>query len=167
MTTRLIRQFSPAWAHRSANPFIYLACPYTSPEPETRQTRVEVASVVAAQLALAGKAVYSPITHGHPMAQHLPSCLGTDHDFWMQHCLPILAAADELWVLPLRGWDSSRGLAEEWAFAQDHGIPVKVIDRLPAPWGNYLAVEPPKKDCEHVGWYDAGTLPVFSWRAAQ
>jgi len=157
MSTRILRQFSPSWAHRSANPFIYLACPYTSLDRETRQTRVEVASVVAAQLALAGKAVYSPITHGHPMAQHLPPSRLADHDFWMSQCLPILAAADELWILPLHGWDTSRGVAEEWAFAQDHGIPVKIINGLPAPWGDYLVGDNAKKNCEHVCWFDAPT----------
>lgn len=138
MSTRIIRQFSPAWAHRSANPFIYLACPYTSPDREVRQTRVEVASVVAAGLAVAGKAVYSPITHGHSMSQHLPPSLLDKHDFWMNQCLPILAAADELWLLPLSMWDYSKGVAEELAFAHEHGIPIKFISHLPEPWGKYM-----------------------------
>jgi hypothetical protein len=155
MSTRLIRQFSPSWAHRSANPFIYLACPYTSLDREVRQTRVEVASVVAAGLAVMGKAVYSPITHGHSMAQHLPTSLLADHNFWMGQCLPILAAADELWILPLQGWETSRGVAEEWAFATAHGIPVKMLNGLPAPWGNYLAGERPNKNCDGFCWHDA------------
>lgn len=139
MSTRLIRHFLPSWSHRSANPFIYLACPYTSPDPEVRQTRVEVASVIAAGLAVAGKAVYSPITHGHPMSQHLPPRLLKDHDFWMGQCLPILAAADELWLLPMEGWSVSRGVREELAFAEQHGIPVKFISHLPEPWDRYIA----------------------------
>lgn len=138
MSTRLIRRFLPNWSHRSANPFIYLACPYTSPDPEVRQTRVEVASVVAAGLAIAGKAVYSPITHGHPMSQHLPGGLLKDHDFWMGQCLPILAAADELWLLPMEGWTESRGVLEEIQFAREHSIPIKYIERLREPWGRYL-----------------------------
>ena len=143
MTTRFIRRFLPAWSHRSANPFIYLACPYTSQDPEIRQTRVEVASITAALLAESGKAVYSPITHGHPMSQHLrPSAL-TDHEFWMKQCLPILAAADELWLLPLDGWQQSRGVQEELAFAQDHGIQITVLTRLPAPWGKYISNDLP------------------------
>lgn len=156
MTSRIIRQFSPAWAHRARHPFIYLGCPYTSPDTELQQTRVEVASIVAAELAVSNHAVFSPITHGHSMAQHLPGGTATStHQFWMGQCLPILAAADELWVLPLDGWEQSRGLEEELVFAQDHGIPIKFIMRLREPWNRYL------------GEFEASAEAIKRWEQAE
>ena len=51
---------------------IYLACPYTHPDEVTRNTRVELASIIAAKLMCEGHVVFSPITHGHYVADHLP-----------------------------------------------------------------------------------------------
>lgn len=105
---------------------IYLACPYTSPDLSTRRDRVELASLVAARLMEAGHVVFSPVTHGHAVADHLPPDKARDHRFWMQQCLPLLEACDELMVLPLAGWRESHGVTEEWAFALAHNIPMTV-----------------------------------------
>lgn len=109
---------------------IYLACPYTSPDPLTRRDRVELASLVAARLMEAGHVVFSPITHGHAVADHLSPGKISDHWFWMQQCLPMLEACDELMVLPLAGWRESRGVTEERAFALAHNIPMTVWQNL-------------------------------------
>ena len=40
---------------RSAHNVIYLACPYTDPDPAVRKARFDVATVVAAELIRAGQ----------------------------------------------------------------------------------------------------------------
>ena len=102
---------------------IYLASPYSSPDEATRNDRVELASIIAARLMEEGYVVFSPITHGHRVADHLHHSNAHSHEFWMKQCLPMLEACDWLIVLPIEGWRESRGIAEEMAFAKTNRIP--------------------------------------------
>ena len=107
---------------------IYLACPYTSPDETTRRDRVEAASWFAADLmAKHDFAVFSPITHGHQVYDHLPPKLGQDHSYWMRQCLPMLRRCDELILIPLPGWQASRGVEIELDFAASAHIPIGFI----------------------------------------
>lgn len=104
---------------------IYLACPYTHPDEVARNTRVEFASIIAAKLMCEGHVVFSPITHGHHIADHLPPAKLHSHEFWMTQCLPMLEDCDWMMVVPLHGWRESRGVAEELGFALER-MPVHV-----------------------------------------
>jgi len=102
---------------------IYLASPYSSPNSTARNSRVEIASIIAARLMEQGYVVFSPITHGHAVADHLHNKNAHSHEFWMAQCLPMLEACDWLIVLPMDGWRESRGIAAEMEFAKTKGIP--------------------------------------------
>lgn len=106
----------------------YLGCPYSHSEPEVREARVDDATFTAARLAISGESVFSPITHGHEMARYLPIRNLMDHEFWMKQCLPILRVCDQLLVLPLKGWRTSRGLTQEMAIARACMIPINFVD---------------------------------------
>ena len=106
---------------------IYLACPYSAPEFSLRELRARIASRVAAFFMSRGHVVFSPITHGHEIAEFLPPALAYDHDFWMAQCLPMLESCDVLVVVPLADWEHSRGVAAERA--------VVVVDLLPGRVG--------------------------------
>lgn len=108
--------------------FIYLASPYTPTGTETIADRVASACRCAAKLMADGETVFSPIAHSHAVADHLPDDARLDHEFWMRQDLPILAAASRIVVLRLPGWDRSRGIARELAFAIAHSIPIEYID---------------------------------------
>lgn len=90
--------------------------------------RFEVACKATAKLMGQGKAVFSPIAHSHPLADHMAHELRTDFDFWMTQDLPILRYAKELNVLMLDGWKESRGVTREIAYAESVGVPVRYID---------------------------------------
>ncbi len=47
---------------------IYLASPYSHPDPAVREQRFRAACRAAAELIRAGHVVISPVVHGHPMA---------------------------------------------------------------------------------------------------
>ena len=102
---------------------VYLAAPYTSPDPTVRNSRVELASMIAARLMGQGYVVFSPITHGHSVADYLHHRNAHSHEFWMAQCLPMLEASDCMMILPIHGWRESRGIAEEMAFAKVNRIP--------------------------------------------
>ncbi len=97
---------------------IYLASPYTHADPDVMQDRFEAVRQVAAGYLLAGRAVYSPIVHGHVIAA--AHDLPVSFDFWMQHCLAMLSRAQKLHVLQLDGWRESRGVAAEIAWWRKH-----------------------------------------------
>ncbi len=77
---------------------IYLASPYTHPDPAVRQARFEAACRAAAAMIRAGKTVFSPVVHSHPLTQY---GLPFDWRAWSKHDRRFLEACDELVVLTL------------------------------------------------------------------
>lgn len=107
--------------------FIYLASPYSHADPAVRQQRFEAACKKAAEYLNEGQAVFAPIPHSHPIADHMEDAKRMDFDIWMQADLPILRYATELHVLCLDGWRESRGVTREIEYADLLGIPVKRV----------------------------------------
>lgn len=107
--------------------FIYLASPYSHADPAVMVARYEAACKRAAELMTYGHAVFSPIAHSHPIADHLPPDARTSFEFWMTQDLPLLRYAKELVVLCLDGWKESRGVTREIEFAKALDIPIRYI----------------------------------------
>lgn len=106
----------------------YLASPYSHPDADVRHQRFVAACETAARMMAQERiAVFSPVAHGHPIADHgrLPAM---DHVFWMEQCLPFIGMADELVVLKLDGWDESAGVRSEIQQAGVMRIPVRFIE---------------------------------------
>ena len=110
--------------------YIYLASPYSHPDPDVRSDRAAAAMAVAVDLMRAGLAVFSPIAHSHAIAMihDLPG----DWGFWEAQDIPLLHHAAELYVLTLDGWDSSRGVASEIAYARSLDKPITYISEWAA-----------------------------------
>lgn len=104
--------------------FIYLACPYTHPDADIRNNRVEQAGIVAGKLMMDGRTVYSPITHGHALVDHLPPATTKQHRFWMDQCLPFMRAASAMYLIPMHGWRLSKGVQEELVYFHLHRKPI-------------------------------------------
>ena len=98
---------------------IYLAAPYSHPDLQIREIRVQQVSRAAAQLMRDGHCVFSPLSHSHPIANHIGNHL--EHDFWLNQCLPFIPWCDELWVMQLDGWEDSRGIEMEIEAASKAG----------------------------------------------
>ena len=105
---------------------VYLACPYTHPSVQTRQSRKMLADMFAARLTRS-YAVFSPITHGPSLEQHLRPSIAQSHKFWMDQCIPFLRMASACYVLPIAGWRESKGVTEEIALAIQMRMPVIII----------------------------------------
>ena len=112
--------------------FFYLASPYQNPDcPADVQyctQRFHEVCIAAAKLMVQGHRIFCPIAHSHPIADHLPPETRSSHDFWLRQDFALLAMADRLIVLQLYQWERSYGVAQEIAFARDHGIPVTYLD---------------------------------------
>jgi hypothetical protein len=104
---------------------IYLASPYTHPDPVVREERFAAACAVAAQLLRFGHLVFSPICHSHPLTRF---GLPLDWGFWERCDRQHLERCSELIVLMLPGWTSSRGVLAEIAIARELGLPVRYLE---------------------------------------
>ena len=108
---------------------IYLAIPYTfNPEYSFR-----VANKITAQLMSRGHVVFSPISHSHPVADHLPDELRTDSNWWMTQDIPFVDWADEVHVVCI-GEDGanlierSKGVQMELARAKETNKIIQIIE---------------------------------------
>jgi len=86
---------------------IYLATPYSSDDPAVMRHRYNVVTKVAAELMKRGEMVFSPITHSHPIAQHLNKETAVDWKAWERFDTKLLKCCSELCVLMLPGWKES------------------------------------------------------------
>lgn len=111
-------------------PLIYLASPYSSEYQGKIEDRVRKVQTATAKLIEQGNLIFSPIVHSHPIcdlvhfsplntAEEMSGWTQYDHDF-IDHC-------DEVWVLMIAGWDQSRGVSDEIAYAYAHNIPVRFV----------------------------------------
>ena len=95
---------------------IYLASPYSSPDPAVHEQRYRAVCCIAAMFMRHGAIVFSPIVHGHPLSSY---GLPTDYEYWQKHCLSFLQHwATKLMVCQIPGWQDSRGVAAEIAEAE-------------------------------------------------
>lgn len=117
---------------------IYLASPYTHPDPKVREERVRVTAIHAADMMRLGRHVFAPIVHGHEITRHWaavhPEHLRVadevdleraHHGWWMAQCMAFLRHASELVVLQIPGWMESAGVKIETRLARELGIHVR------------------------------------------
>jgi hypothetical protein len=104
-------------------PLIYLASPYSHPNPAVRELRYELARIVTANWLKNGEAMFSPIVYGKSMEK----MIGTDYKSWKNFNDAMLTACTSLMVLKLDGWDISKGVQYEIALAKQLGKPVNYL----------------------------------------
>lgn len=110
--------------------YMYLASPYNSLDARIRQRRYDQVCEALSLIAEAGIPVYSPIACWHPIADK--HSLPKDHRFWKKQDESFLLRTTELWVLQLKGWDTSGGIASEIDFCKEAGIPVYYLKSIAA-----------------------------------
>ena len=108
--------------------FIYIASPYSDPDPAVREKRYLAACYYTVKLLSARKFPYSPIVSNHHLA--LEFGLNYTANDWMAYNFAMLSSAKELHVLTIEGWDKSVGLTAEVNFwrALRQGSPIYYID---------------------------------------
>lgn len=107
---------------------IYLATPYSHPDPAVREMRFREACRHAAFLMRAGQVVFSPIAHTHPIATQ--NGLPGGWDYWRRVDSEFLLRCDGLTVVQMDGWKESKGVAAEISLAKTYGVPVAFMRPL-------------------------------------
>lgn len=104
---------------------IYLASPYTHPDPFIREERYLRAAKALMFLLLRKEWAYSPIVHCHELAKI--GGLPPDAKFWEEYDFAMLAQCKKFVILRIEGWETSKGIAGEKAEAERLGIPVSFL----------------------------------------
>ncbi len=97
--------------------YIYLASPYSDPNPSVREARFYEVCKCAAHLMHSGEHIFSPIAHSHPisMAGNLPK----GFDYWADYDRIMISHCSSLWILLLAGWRRSVGIKAEIEIAKE------------------------------------------------
>lgn len=109
-----------------SKPMIYVASPYSHPDPFVVDKRFQAVEQFTARLIGAGMLAYSPIAAFHHMARRYS--LPKDAIYWRAHNQHTMSHASELFVLRLPGWEESRGVQMEIDWADRMGLPVSYHD---------------------------------------
>ncbi len=107
---------------------IYLASPFSHPDPEIERRRYEAVLAKATELTAAGHLVFCPIVHSYPM--HKLGLKG-NYETYKEFDERMIEACDVLKVFCLSGWDLSTGITAEVHCAGMLGRPI-----------SYIAVQP-------------------------
>lgn len=110
---------------RTAGRKIYLACPYSDPDPAVRETRFQAVNRIAARLIREEHIVFSPISMTHPIA--LNGELPGTWEFWEAQDISFIEWCDLLVVAMLPGWEQSVGIKGEMKRAAEFEKPVVFI----------------------------------------
>src|SRR5690606_9007875 len=105
---------------------IYLASPYSHPDPQVMHNRFKAVEAVTAELLRRGKFIYSPIVHCHPLSQDYT--LPTDLQFWKEYNVNFISRTQTFYVLTLPGWQESKGVKGELEAAELWKDPRDYID---------------------------------------
>jgi hypothetical protein len=105
---------------------IYIASPYSHKNQSIMNKRLRDVTIISAKLTKKyGYAMFLPITQSAAIARHEPS-LGGDFKSWKSiDIFLVKEKADEVWVIMLKGWDTSIGVTEEIKCARKYQKPIK------------------------------------------
>ena len=81
---------------------IYLASPYSHPDPAVRKQRFEDVCRCAAKLILQGQVVFCPIAHSHPIELLMEDARFSEDigwDFWSKQDIPFMERCDRFVVV--------------------------------------------------------------------
>ena len=111
---------------RKIGRLIYLASPYTDEDFAIQEQRWKQACAATAHFIQRGYIVYCPIAHCHPIDI---AARGTiTYDQWIEHSDTMLALCNVLYVLMLKGWVKSNGVAGEIEKAKQQSMPILYVD---------------------------------------
>jgi hypothetical protein len=107
---------------------IYLAAPYTHPDPKVVEERMATFCQVDASLCRQGLITVSPLSK-HWMKDHVDIPL--TWDFWKNYSEKLLEKCDALYVIMMPGWKESEGVLGEIDLAKKMSKEIKYLDCMP------------------------------------
>lgn len=93
-------------------PIIYLASPYSHPDPAVREARYVAVTKQMARMVAQGLIVFGPITMSHPV-EVIGRMPPAPTAWWLDFDKAFMDACAECQVLKLPGWENSTGVQFE------------------------------------------------------
>lgn len=109
---------------------VYVAAPYADGNYVVRAERERLASAYAADLALDGVTVFSPLSHSRSIALRLGAGV-VEPSYWYELDLEIAVVCSVLHVLTLPGWVESVGVVKEMEYFHYVRRPVHFVTHGP------------------------------------
>src|SRR4051812_1832695 len=103
---------------------LYLASPWSHPDPAVRQQRYHDALMATVALFRSGRIVYSPIVYSHQLHAAGVGSTGA-MDEWEPLDRAMIRNSSMVWVLMLDGYKESRGIKAELEIAAEFNVPVQ------------------------------------------
>lgn len=104
----------------------YLGHPYEHKSERVMAERAEIADFVFSELTKERRIIYAPISSCHHVA--VKYGMPRDWEFWKRFDIDFVKACGRLLVLPLKGWDKSKGVAAEMQLARDNGLEIEFLN---------------------------------------
>lgn len=96
---------------------IYLAAPYSHPDPKVRESRYKMINrKVVSLMHSEGAIIYSPITHCHPLARDHKLPMG--YEYWDRNDRCFIKWCNLFVVFMLPGWNLSVGIKNDLLHAK-------------------------------------------------
>jgi len=105
---------------------IYIASPYSHVLRTRREERFYKVLEYTNRLIQQDKIAFSAIVYGHPFADRLHAPI--NFEYWRSLNHHMIFVASEVHVLMLEGWDISKGVADEIAYAEEIGKPITYVN---------------------------------------
>lgn len=99
-------------------PMFYIGAPYSHPDPQIVDMRMELLSIADAKMLGDGLLTVTPLDKHSSVKKH---SMPGDWKFWQRYSLSLLSLCQGMIVVQLPGWDTSEGLSAERRFAQASG----------------------------------------------
>jgi len=115
----------------------YLGTPYSNANDYLINFRAEMVDIIAHDLTMKGRAIYSPISSWHQIACKFE--MSKTFEFWEKMNLSFLCKCKQLIVVMLPGYEESIGLRGEIEFAIQNDIPIEFLD--PAPYFRKIEIK--------------------------
>lgn len=110
---------------------IYVAGPYSSPDPLVCKARMEAFNAVMAVLITHGKHPVSPLLNHYVSEKQLEAGRAADFPldwaYWKSYSLNLLRRCDRMVVVMADGWEHSSGVIAEIAVAESLGLPIDYV----------------------------------------
>jgi hypothetical protein len=107
------------------NGLVYLASPYSHPDPAVMESRYLEAVKAAHYLMSQGHVVFSPIAHNHILVKMFGLPVGWE--YWEKFDSVYLRMSSQLIILTLDGWMESKGIKGELKIAGELQLPLDYL----------------------------------------
>ena len=104
---------------------IYIASPYSDPDPEVMRLRYRRVCKIVAELMeqYPDHLFFSPIAHSHGLAEY--GFIDPGHETWMWVDKAFMNLMDEVWIVAMQGRYGSDGIKAEIQHAKETNKPVR------------------------------------------